>query len=456
MQNTALGMFDRTRSSTGTDKAAGARRVAVASAIGTTIEWYDFFIYGTAAAVVFAPQFFPQVSELAGTLAAFATFAVGFIARPLGGVVMGHFGDRLGRKSMLVWSLTLMGLSTVGIGLLPNYSQIGVWAPALLIAFRFVQGFALGGEWGGAVLMSVEHAPEGRRGLFGSFVALGLPAGIILSNLVFLLASIAVTPEQFAAWAWRIPFLASAVLVVVGVYVRLGIEESPVFAQAMRAHAARRRPVADVLKEHWRTVLLAAGSYLSISTLGYIAIVYFVSYATRELGLPLPTTLTLLAIASAGVAGSIVVSARWSDRFGRRRIMRWGLGGLALWSLIFFPLIDTGSIPLIALSLSGMLLLQGAYLGPQPAVFSELFPTEVRYSGASLSLTLATILGGAPAPFIATALFGLTGSSWPVTGYATAIAVVSWLCVLRLEETYQRDLSSAHRRPAKAGSDPHH
>ena len=186
-----------------------ARRVAIASAIGTTIEWYDFFIYGTAAAVVFGPQFFPQVSELAGTLAAFATFAIGFIARPLGGVVMGHFGDRLGRKFMLVWSLMLMGLATLGIGLLPTYAQIGAWAPALLITFRFVQGFALGGEWGGAVLMSVEHAPQGRRGLFGSVVAMGLPAGIVLSNLVFLIVSSVLTPEQFSAWGWRLPFIAS-------------------------------------------------------------------------------------------------------------------------------------------------------------------------------------------------------------------------------------------------------
>jgi metabolite-proton symporter len=433
-------MFERARSATATSSPAEARRVAVASAIGTTIEWYDFFIYGTAAAVVFAPQFFPAVSELAGTLASFATFAIGFIARPLGGVVMGHFGDRLGRKSMLVWSLTLMGLSTVAIGLLPNYAQIGFWAPALLIVCRFIQGFALGGEWGGAVLMSVEHAPQRQRGLFGSFVAMGLPAGIILSNLVFLLAAIAVTPEQFAAWAWRVPFLASAALVLVGLFVRLGVAESPVFVHVQQTHAARRMPVVDVMTRSWRTVLLAAGSYLAISTLGYITIVYFVSYATRELGLPLTTSLAVLLLASACAAVSIVGCAIWSDRSGRLRIMRWGMGALVVWSLIFFPLIDTKSVPLIALSLSGMLTLQGAYLGPQPAVFSELFPTAVRYSGASLSLTLGTILGGAPAPFVAAALFSVTGSSWPITIYATAFAVVSWLCVLGFEETYRRDL----------------
>ena len=205
------------------------RRIAIASAIGTTIEWYDFFIYGTAAAVVFAPQFFPQVSPLAGRLASFATFAIGFIARPLGGIVMGHLGDRVGRKAALVWCLLLMGIATFAIGLLPNYASLGVWAPALLVLLRFVQGFALGGEWGGAVLMSVEHSPRDRRGFFGSFVALGLPAGIILSNLVFLVASSIVTPEQFASWAWRIPFIASAALVAVGLYIRRGLSESPAF-----------------------------------------------------------------------------------------------------------------------------------------------------------------------------------------------------------------------------------
>jgi metabolite-proton symporter len=424
------------------DRAPDAHRVAIASAIGTAIEWYDFFIYGTAAAVVFAPQFFPQVSRLAGTLAAFATFAVGFIARPLGGIVMGHYGDRLGRKSVLVWCLMLMGLSTFAIGLLPNYARLGAWAPMLLVVCRFVQGFALGGEWGGAVLMSVEHAPEGRRGFFGSFVALGLPAGIILSNLVFLIASAVVTPEEFAAWAWRVPFLASGVLVAVGLFVRLGLAESPIFAEVLRARAARHKPVLDVLRSDTRTVLLAAGSYLAISALGYVVIVYFVSYATRQLGFTLTTTLALLLSAAVVFAGSILMFAVWSDRFGRRRIMRWGSGALVVWSLLFFPLIDTKSVPLVAFSLCGMLLVQGAYIGPQAAVFSELFPTTVRYSGASLSLTLGTILGGAPAPFIATALFSVTGNSSLVTAYAATLSFISWLCVLGLKETYRRDLTS--------------
>ena len=426
------------------DAAAEARRVAVASAVGTTIEWYDFFIYGTAAAVVFGPQFFPQVSELAGRLAAFGTFAIGFIARPLGGLVMGHYGDRLGRKSMLVWALMLMGLSTFAIGLLPTYASIGVWAPALLILLRTVQGFALGGEWAGAVLMSVEHAPQHRRGLFGSFVALGLPSGIILSNLVFLIASVAVSPAAFAAWAWRVPFLASALLVVVGLYVRLGIAESPIFADVQRRQAERRMPIVDVMHGHARTVLLAAGSYMSISAFGYVTIVFFVSYATRQLGLPLTTTLALMVSAAIVFAISLVICATWSDRIGRRRVMHVGLAALGLWSLVFFPLADTRSPPLIALSLCGMLFIQGLYVGPQPAVFSELFPTTVRYSGASLSLTLGTILGGALAPMIATSLFGLTGNSWPITAYLAVMSIISWLCVRALDETSRRNLTREH------------
>jgi metabolite-proton symporter len=408
-------------------------RVAVASAIGTTIEWYDFFIYGTAAAVVFAPQFFPQVSPLAGTLASFATFAIGFIARPLGGVVMGHFGDRIGRKSTLVWCLLLMGLSTFGIGVLPNYERIGVWAAVLLVLLRFVQGFALGGEWGGAVLMSVEHAPQSKRGLFGSFVALGLPAGIILSNFVFLAASSLVTPQQFAAWAWRIPFIASVVLVAVGLFVRLNLAESPEFEEVQRARAARRMPVIDVLRADGGTVLLAAGSYLGISATGYIVIVYFVSYATRNLQFPLGVTLALLQIAAIVFAASIVYFANRSDRFGKSRMMRWSCAALVFASLIFFPLIDTKSIVLAALSLCFILLVQGAYIGPQAAVFAESFPVAVRYSGASLSITIGTIFGGAIAPFLATALYGAAGNSWPITIYIVGLSVISWICSLGLK-----------------------
>jgi metabolite-proton symporter len=422
---------------TGREAAArpsSAARVAIASAIGTTIEWYDFFIYGTAAAVVFAPQFFPRASEVAGTLAAFATFAIGFVARPLGGVVMGHFGDRRGRKSMLVWSLLLMGAATFGIGVLPNYARIGAWAPMLLTALRFVQGFALGGEWGGAVLMSVEHAPSQRRGFFGSLVALGLPIGIILSNLVFLVASVAVAPDEFAAWGWRVPFLASGALVIVGLFVRVGLTETPAFAAVQQAGAARRMPVIDVLENHSRTVLLAAGSYLGISAIGYLVIVYYVTYATRQLGFSLPMTLGLLLVAAVVFAISILVCATQSDRIGRRRVMVWGNAALVAWSLVFFPLLDMRSVPTTALALCVMLAVQGAYIGTQPAVFAELFPVEVRFSGASLALTVGTIVGGAPAPFIATALVDAAHGSSLVTLYAAATALVSWRCAVWLEK----------------------
>jgi metabolite-proton symporter len=427
------------------EHARAARRVALASAVGTTIEWYDFFIYGTAAALVFGPQFFSSTSPLAGTLAAFATFAVGFVARPLGGIVMGHFGDRIGRKSMLVWSLMLMGAATFGIGLLPTYAQIGAWAPLLLVLLRFAQGFALGGEWAGAVLMSVEHAPQSRRGLFGSFVALGLPLGIILSNLVFLLVTSVATEAQFTGWAWRIPFLASAAMVAVGLFVRLRVEESPLFAELRRAGTERRLPLVDVMRRNARTVILATGSYVGIGGLGYLVIVYFVSYANRVLGLPLPTVLGLVLGAAVVLAASIVAFGTWSDRLGRRRVMGWGCAALVAWSFVFFPLADTGSVPAIALSLVVMMTLQGAYLGPQPAVFAELFDTGVRYSGASLSLQLGTILGGGLAPFVATALHGVAGASWPVTVYAVGLAATSLLCVRGLHETYQRDLSNTPR-----------
>ena len=422
-----------------------ARRVALACAVGTTIEWYDFFIYGTAAATVFGPLFFPQVSPLAGTLAAFATFGVGFVARPVGGIVMAHFGDRVGRKSMLVWSLMLMGLSTLGIGLLPDYASIGVWAPTLLVVFRLVQGFALGGEWGGAVLMAVEHAPAERRGFYGSVVALGLPIGIILSNAVFLVTSVAVDSSAFLEWGWRVPFLASVILIAVGLFIRAGLNESPVFAEEHQAGRTRRMPVLDVLRTDWRTVLLAAGSYTGITALGYVVLVYYVTYATRVLGLPLPTVLGMLLVAATVFAAAVLRFARWSDRIGRRRVMLWGNAALVVWSAAFFPLLDTGSVPIITIALVVMLALQGAYIGTQPAVFAELFPPAIRYSGVSLSNTLGTIVGGAPAPFIAAALYNAYDSSAAVGTYITALAAVSWLSVIGLRET--RPQPAVHEAP---------
>jgi MFS family permease len=277
--------------------------------------------------------------------------------------------------------------------------------------------------------------------LFGSFVALGLPLGIILSNLVFLLVTSLSTETQFTRWAWRIPFLASAAMVAVGLFVRLRVEESPLFAELQRAGTERPLPLVDVIRRDARTVLLATGSYVGIGGLGYLVIVYFVSYANRTLGLPLPTVLGLVLAAAVVLAASIVAFGNWSDRLGRRRVMGWGCAALVAWSCVFFPLADTGSVPAIALAIVVMMALQGAYIGPQPAVFAELFDTGVRYSGVSLSLQLGTILGGGVAPFVATALHGAAGSSWPVTVYAVGLAATSLLCVRGLHETYRRDLS---------------
>ena len=414
---------------------AQARRVAIASAVGTTVEWYDYFIYGTASATVFGPIFFPQISPAAATLSAFATFGVGFLARPLGGVVMGHFGDRVGRKSMLVVSLLLMGLSTLGIGLLPGYASIGVWAPVMLIVFRLVQGFALGGEWGGAVLMSVEHAPQERRGYFGSIVGMGLPIGIFLSNLVFLLAALSSDQNAFNTWGWRVPFVASAVLVAIGLFIRVRLDESPEFLEIRRSGRASAMPVLDLLRTHTSTVLLAAGTYTGESTSGYIVLVYYVSYATRVLHLPLPTVLGLVLLAATVFAFAVVIFARWSDRIGRSTVMLWGTGALIVWSLAFFAILDTKSVPLIGVDLVIMLIIQAAYIGTQPAYFAELFPTEIRFSGASLSNTLGTILGGAPAPFIAASLFARYGTSQAVGAYITALAAVSFISVVVLNRS---------------------
>jgi MFS family permease len=354
---------------------------------------------------------------------------------------------------MLVWSLLLMGLSTFAIGLLPNHAAIGVWAPVLLVACRFIQGFALGGEWGGAVLMAIEHAPQERRGWYGSLVALGLPAGIILSNLVFLATTLLVEPGAFTAWGWRVPFLASGVLVMVGIVVRLTVAESPLFSESLQARQTLRLPVVEVLRRHGRLVLLAAGSYVGISALGYLVIVYYVSYATTVLGIALPLALAMLLVAACGFAVSIVLAARWSDRTGRQRVMRWGNGLLVVWALVFFPLLDTGSVPAIGTALTVMLILQGAYIGTQPAVFAELFPTGVRYSGASLAMTIGTIAGGALAPFIATALYGLTGTSLLITVYATAMAAIGFVSLLGLKETYRRSLRSLSAGGSSADAD---
>ncbi|MBS9373196.1 MFS transporter [Rhodococcus sp. B50] len=410
-----------------------ARKAALGSFVGTAIEWYDFFIYGTAAALVLGPQFFPGSSDVAGTLAAFATLAVGFIARPIGGVVMGHFGDRIGRKSMLVVSLLLMGFATVAIGLLPNYAAIGVAAPILLVALRFIQGLGVGGEWGGAVLVATENAPAGKRGLYGAAPQIGVPAGVLLANLVYLPLTAFLSEETFNAWGWRVPFLASAVLVFVAMWIRLGLEESAEFKAAKDAPATEEKlPILEVLTQHWKTVLLAGGTFIATNGIAYAYMVYVLKYGEATLGFSKTTMLTLL-IASCPFWMAGMAFAAWrSDLVGRRNIYIKSSAALVVAAALFFPLMDTAILPVMLVAMVGLGFTLGCCAGPQSALFAELFPAKIRYSGASLGYQVGAILGGGLAPMVATSLFAATGTSLSITGYFVLIALISLMSILLL------------------------
>ena len=404
-------------------------KVATASFVGTAIEWYDYFIYGMAAAIAFGPLFFPSFSPVAGTLAAFATYSVGFLARPLGGIVMGHFGDKVGRKTMLVTSLLLMGVATAGVGLLPTYENIGVWAPVLLVTLRFIQGIGVGGEWGGAVLMAVEHAPANKRAFYGSFPQMGVPGGLILANLVFLMTSSSLSDDAFAAWGWRVPFLASALLVIVGLVIRFSITESPEFEEVKQAGDVDRMPIVTVLTKHWRQVVLAAGAFMGNNTVGYIFMAYLLGYGTTVLGLDRSLMLTITLVGALTWLAVIPWAAALSDRHGRHRVLLLGSAGLAAWMVVLFPLVDTARPGVILVGIVGTAVFLGITYGPIAAVFSDLFNAKVRYSGASLGYQLGSILGGGLAPTLATALYAAGGSSTPVTVYLVAVSLVSLGCL---------------------------
>ncbi|GAA2360691.1 MFS transporter [Saccharopolyspora halophila] len=425
--------------------ATSARRVAFASLIGTTIEWYDFFIYGTAAALVFNQLFFPEFDPVVGTVAAFATFAVGFLARPLGGVLFANFGDRVGRKPMLITSLMLMGVATLLMGLLPTYATIGVWAPILLTLLRFAQGLGVGGEWGGAALMAVEHAPKNRRGFYGSWPQVGVPAGLLLGNLTFSAISASMSDETFFTWGWRVPFLCSAVLIVVGFAIRLKISESPVFEKAMEQkehERAERVPVVEVLKRHPKTILLAAGSFLATNATFYVSTTWMVSYTTESLDYERTTILNANALLALIDIPLMMAFGLLSDRIGRRGMSLGGMAALALFAVPWIMLVDSGMIGLFLLAGIVVQACRTAVYGPQSAFFSELFSTRLRYSGASLAYQLASILGGGIAPMICAALYGATGTSFAIAGYVVVLCLISFLSTYLLTETYKRDLSS--------------
>ena len=419
----------QTRISSGTTgQTSNIKKVAAASLIGTTIEWYDFFIYGTAAALVFPALFFPGSDPVTGTLLSFATFGVGFFARPVGGAVFGHFGDRIGRKSMLIATLTMMGLATFLIGVLPTYDQIGVMAPILLTVLRFVQGLGVGGEWGGAVLMAVEHAPPGRRGFYGSWPQMGVPAGLILSNTAFLLLA-GMPDESFQAWGWRIPFVFSIVLVVVGLVIKAEKTEAKV-------------PIVEVFKHHWKQVVLAAGAFIIINSYFYILVSYIISYATAPaIGFSQGQVIGVLLLSSTITFVTIPLWGALSDRVGRRTLYLIGSLGMGVSAFLVFWAVDAGSLVGFAvthtLALAGFLAMG---YGPMASLYAELFSTRLRYSGASLGYQGGAIFGGAFGPIVSVYLFDVTGTSTSIAIYVLAMALLSFVCMYLLTDTRSVDI----------------
>ncbi len=414
------------------------RQVLGASFIGTAIEWYDFFIYGTAATLVFGQLFFPTGDPLISTLSALGTFAVGIVIRPLGGIIFGHFGDRLGRKSMLVLTLTMMGAATFFIGLLPTFDQIGVLAPILLVVLRIIQGLGLGGEWGGAALMSVEYAPEDKRGYFGSWPQMGVPAGLVLANGVFL--TVATLPnEQFLAWGWRVPFLLSIILIGVGLFIRVRLLETPAFREVQESQTESQMPIVDVFRNYPKNVFLAIGARVASDGAFYVFTIFILDYATRTLGLPRPTILLGIVVASIIELFTIPAAGVISDRTGRRPIYLVGTVLMLILAYPYFLLIQTGSVILVVLaSVLGLSIAHAMMYGPMTAYFAELFGARVRYSGVSIGYQLAGIIGGGAGPLISTYLVAAAGGAfWPVAVWIAALCIITFVSVLVAAETFR-------------------
>ena len=422
---------------------AEERKVLAGTLVGTSIEWYDFFIYAQAAGLVLAPLFLAPVAEASPGLAqvlAFATIGISFLFRPLGAIVAGYLGDRLGRKKMLVFTLILMGLSTALIGLLPTYAAIGIAAPILLILLRILQGFSAGGEWGGAALMAVEHAPTARRGFFGAFPQIGVPVGMILATSTLFVITSLLTPDQFLAWGWRIPFLLSIVLIGVGYVIRRAVEESPIFQDLQRRKKESAAPLRQLFRHNTKTVILTAVIFIGNNAAGYLLIAFFATYAVTVLGMDRPTVLLATTLASFGWLVFTLWGGRVSDRLGRVRTFQIGYAFLALWAVPMWFLIDTGNIVWYFVALFVMTFGLGLSYGPQASLYAEMFPANVRYSGVSIGYALGAILGGAFAPMIAEALMSSTGQSWTIGIYIAVAALISLAGVSMVKETKGVDL----------------
>jgi len=432
------------------------RKVALTALAGTSIEWYDFFLYATAAALVFPSAFFPDSSPTIGLILSFGTFAFGFIARPLGGVLFGHFGDRIGRKKTLVIALVMMGIASTLIGLLPTYATIGIAAPILLSLLRFAQGLAIGGQWGGAMLLVTESAPADQRGYYGAYAQAGAPVGVILANLAFILISATVSEEFFMTWGWRIPFLVSVVLIGISMYIQLNMEDTEAFkelealrqqrlaAEGPQETVAKRSPVIEALVKYPKRIALAAGAFLSIQVTFYILIGFILAYGSDPNGAAMSRDDMLIAVllASALQVPAQFWASAYSDRHGRRGVFMLGAVLTGVWGFALFPLVDTGNFWLIVLGITGGLVFLGMMYGPQAAFFTELFSTEVRYSGASLGYQIGAILGGAFAPTIATILWTEYDIVW-VSAYIALASVLALISVMMLTETYQTNLNEA-------------
>jgi len=431
---------------------ANMRKVALTALAGTSIEWYDFFLYATAAALVFPSAFFPDSSPTMGLILSFGTFAFGFIARPLGGILFGHFGDRVGRKRTLVIALMMMGIASTLIGLLPTFATIGIAAPILLSLLRFAQGLAIGGQWGGAMLLVTESAPADKRGYYGAYAQAGAPVGVILANVAFMIISYSVSEDAFMNWGWRIPFISSVLLIGISMYVQLHMEETDAFkelqklqkkkqAEQPQAAVVRRSPVLEAIAKYPKRIALAAGAFLSIQVSFYILIGFVLAYGTDADGAGMTRDQMLFAVLLASVlqVPAQFMAASYSDKNGRRGIFMLGAILTGVWAFALFPLIDTGNFWLIVLGLSGGLMFLGMMYGPQAAFFTELFSTEVRYSGASLGYQTGAILGGAFAPTIATILWTEYSIFW-VSVYIAIASFLSLISVLMLTETYKTSL----------------